>query len=294
MATRKTTKKTKKPTKKSRVVSSSNTANSLSGRWPLGNNKITTSSLNKLNIVVVAALFVQAVVLLVISKSFSLPVVTHYLTVDSLASKAAGHTVWAAAARHLFDVNIALLLAMILLAGTVFYGLSAVWLRKRYENDLKAKSNRLRWFNFGLAGGLSLVTIGLLNGVYDAALLMALFSLVALNALFAIVLETYNSKRQFANWVINSFAFFVWLMPWLILDAYLKGAIIYGQGLSHYIYWLNGSIFVLFAASALNMFMTSKAKGRWSNYLFSEWTYVVLGFVTSTALVWQIFFGTLR
>jgi hypothetical protein len=44
----------------------------------------------------------------------------------------------------------------------------------------------------------------------------------------------------------------------------------------------------------LNMFLQYKRVGRWKDYLYGKYVYVVLSIVAKTALAWQVFAGTLR
>ncbi len=44
----------------------------------------------------------------------------------------------------------------------------------------------------------------------------------------------------------------------------------------------------------LNVFLQYKKVGRWNDYLYGEYVYVILSIVAKTALAWQVFAGTLR
>jgi hypothetical protein len=45
---------------------------------------------------------------------------------------------------------------------------------------------------------------------------------------------------------------------------------------------------------AVNQFLQDKQVGKWRGYVFGERGYIVLSFVAKTALVWQVYFGTVR
>ncbi len=250
-------------------------------------------TLNKWNICLGIVFAVQAIVILVLSKSFSLPVVTHYLTTDTLASQAAGHTVLATAVRHLFDINLVYLVAAFLLVSAIFHGIIATKERKRYEASLERGVNGLRWLDYGISAGIMLITIALLNGVYDASSLIMIFVLIALLHLLGFFGETnavtMKAKRQS----------FVGLLAaggtvWLVIAVYLKGAIVLGTGLPHFVYWIDGAIFATTLALAANTLLVFRAKGRWINYLYGERIFMALSFVAKTALAWLIFAGFLK
>jgi hypothetical protein len=42
------------------------------------------------------------------------------------------------------------------------------------------------------------------------------------------------------------------------------------------------------------VFLQYKKVGRWNDYLYGEYVYVILSIVAKTALAWQVFAGTLR
>jgi hypothetical protein len=43
----------------------------------------------------------------------------------------------------------------------------------------------------------------------------------------------------------------------------------------------------------LNQWLQYRAKGRWSDYLYGEYAYIVLSLTAKSALAWQVFAGTL-
>jgi hypothetical protein len=50
---------------------------------------------------------------------------------------------------------------------------------------------------------------------------------------------------------------------------------------------------VFFNSFALNMFLQYRQVGRWRQYLFGEYAYIVLSLVAKSLLAWQVFGGTL-
>jgi hypothetical protein len=53
------------------------------------------------------------------------------------------------------------------------------------------------------------------------------------------------------------------------------------------------SLFIFFNIFALNQWLQYRAKGRWSDYMYGEYAYMVLSLTAKAALAWQVFAGTL-
>ncbi len=250
-------------------------------------------SLYKGNVGLAVLFALQAIAILILSKSVSLPIVTHYLSPDTLATQSAGHNVLALAVRHEFDVRLSYLVAAFLFIPAIFHLLVATNLRKRYENDLKQGVNELRWINYAISAGLLMVVVDLINGINDISTLLAVFILVGLVNLLALLgeISTINkrSKRHSLLGLIAAGG-----AVWLVVAVYLKSAIFYGNGLPHYVYWIDGSVFALTLGLVANIWLEFKGKGKWANYLYSEQIFMILSFTIKTALAWQIYFGLLH
>ena len=66
-----------------------------------------------------------------------------------------------------------------------------------------------------------------------------------------------------------------------------------GQGPPGFVWGILISLFVLFNTFALNQWLQYRQVGRWRDYLFGEWQYVILSLVAKSVLAWQIFANTL-
>src|SRR5579885_1602201 len=84
-----------------------------------------SKQLNLFNFGLAIIFFIQAILVVLLSRNVLVPVNTHFLTKDNLASQAAGHIVWAEASRHLFDIRLANLLALILVIAAIVHLLAA-------------------------------------------------------------------------------------------------------------------------------------------------------------------------
>jgi len=252
------------------------------------------TSLKTWNITLAVVLAIQAIVILVMSKTVSLPVVTHYLTPDTLALQTTGHNMLGSAVRHLFDVNLAYLVAAFLIVPTIIHTLAVTVWRDHYKSDLNNGVNCLRTGEFILGGGLVLVALALITGIYEISLLVCLFSLIALGAILSHVLEFSRGKIKLPSWITLSFILFTVLVPWLIIAMYLKASLMYGSGLPHFVYWADTVTYILFAATAVNFYLSGRKKDRWADSTFGERIYMLISLASKTAVAWLLFAGVLR
>ncbi len=256
------------------------------------NNKSRAGNLKNWNIILAVLFLLQSVAILVIGKAVTVPVVNHYLAKDSTASDAAGKTVLAPAVRTMFNIDLRYIIFAFLFISVVYYILIATVRRQQYEDGLKNKTNKMRWIQQGITAGLMLVLIALLNGVYDGATLIAVFVLVGfihfLGYFGEAKITDLRSKIQLFVAVCVAGA-----TTWLIVAASLKGALFYGQGLSKYVYWIDGVIFLITLGLTYNKWQSMNGKGKWADYIYSEKIYIILGFLAQTILAWLVFAGFL-
>src|SRR5438105_14630660 len=101
--------------------------------------QITFKKLQRYNLVAAALHGLQGIIVLVISDPTRgvEPITTNYLTQDRLASAAAGHPVLVAATHHLFDLNLAYIVAAFFFISAVAHLTVATIYRKKYQNDLR-------------------------------------------------------------------------------------------------------------------------------------------------------------
>jgi hypothetical protein len=256
---------------------------------------ITYESLNTWNRSLAVLHGAQGVLLLLLASSATFPVTANYLTQDSLASQAAGHPVLAAATRHLFDVNLAYLVVAFFFMSAIAHGLIATVYRKRYETDLSQGMNKARWIEYGISASTMIVAIALLTGVYDLGSLTMIFSLVLIMNLSGLMMEIHNQTTKKTNWLSYGIGCIAGIIPWLVIAGYLASAHAYGSGkIPTFVYWIYGSMFILFASFAVNMYLQYKKTGKWADYLYGERVYMILSLVAKSLLAWQVFFGALR
>ncbi len=256
--------------------------------------KITNSSLYVWNKWLALLYLVQGVAIIIIGAAHALPVTTSFLTKDTFTSKVGEPPMLAPAVEHLFDINLVYLVAAFLFVAAVTHILFTTVYRKRYEQELAAGVNRLRWAGFGVAGALMLVTIGLISGVQDISLLLAFIGLTLIANLSGLGIEVYGQAATRRR-LMCVLAWTASMLPWLVVAIYLLGANIYGSGdLPGYVYGIAASLFILFLLFARNMYLQHKRQGKWTNYLYGERAYNVLMFIAASALAWQVFAGALQ
>ena len=259
-------------------------------------NSITYGNLRILNLVVAILYLIQGILILVLSDPIKglQSITTNFLAEDQLASSASGHQVLVSASHHLLDLNIAYVVAAFLFVGALAHFIVASLKRKTYEKDLKKGINRTRWIEYSLSVGIMMISIALLSGILDFASLLMVFALTVIMSLLGMAMELRNQGASKVDWTNYSIGVAAGLVPWIVTTIYVASATLYGNGLPSFMYWIYGSLFLLLSSFVINLYLQYKKLGHWSNYLYCERTYIILSFIASTALAWQIFMGTLK
>jgi len=258
--------------------------------------KITNESLNTWNKRLAILHAVQGIaILLLSSKAISWPITTSFLTVDTIATKAAGSPVLAPAAQTIANINIGYLVAIFFFMSAFAHIFIATKYRKTYESDLKKGINKARWIEYGMSASTMMVAIAVLSGVYDLSSLIMIFVLDLIMNLMGLVMEVQNQGAKKVNWLTYWIGCLAGIIPWIVFTIYVTGANVYGSGgIPTFVYFIYASMFVFFSSFAVNMYLQYKKTGKWANYLYGERAYMILSLVAKTALAWQVFAGTLR
>ncbi len=290
-----TAKAAKAPTKKTKTVKAKATASNSKAKTTAkvveakaGGNNLVAWNL-RLGIV----LLLLAVAVVVVGESTTTPLTSQYLAKDALASAAAGHDVFAAATKHLWDVPVSWLVAKFLVAfGALFLLTATVW-RKHYENWLAKGVNKIRWIGFGLGTGLMAVTVAMLSGITDLGyLLLVLASLLVLGSL-ATTVELIGPGRRLRKYEVIT-ALGVAALPVVVLGLNLKGVLLYNGDMPAYLYYVYGSMFLVAAAFALACIFRLRRRGKWADVVYTEKMMMGLGFTAAVVLALQIFAGVLQ
>jgi Heliorhodopsin len=207
----------------------------------------------------------------------------------------------------ILDVPLAWATASFLFLSAFFHFLIASpWGFPRYVGELERGRNRFRWVEYALSSTLMIVLIALVTGITDLAALIGIAVANVAMILFGWLMEVSNNglmhgrdqspaRGQRAWWTPFWFGCVAGIGPWLAIAAYLWASIVVldGQGPPGFVWGILISLFVLFNTFALNQWLQYRQVGRWSDYLFGEWQYVILSLVAKSVLAWQIFANTL-
>lgn len=241
------------------------------------------------NAIVGLILFIQGIVMWVISKDFTLPVTTNYLKWNEKAGFPQPSL------ETITNLRLGPVVAVFLILSGLFLLCSASVWREKYEAQITRGMNLFRWMEYSITSSLMIVVIAMLCGVYDLSSLILLFSLNACMILFGWLMEIHNQTTKKTDWTSFIFGCFAGIVPWIVMGLYFYNAI--GSNASsvpsfvYAIFWL---LFVFFNIFAINMVLQYKKVGKWKDYLFGEYTYITLSLVAKALLAWQVWGGTLR
>lgn len=249
---------------------------------------ITSQRLRKLNIVAGFLHLVQGIAVLVLSKSFTLPISGSFLKFDSVSQSLMPTT------KVLFDLSLPLLIAIFLFLSAIAHFMIATLYNKQYVAQLERGVNIARWVEYSLSASVMIVGIALLVGIYDAMSLVMLFALVAIMNLLGLVMEIHNQTTKKTNWLSYWIGCLAGAVPWIVVAFYLWLGADNGSSAPTFVYWIFVSIFLFFNCFAINMALQYKKVGKWKNYLYGELVYIILSLVAKSLLAWQVFAGTLR
>jgi hypothetical protein len=249
---------------------------------------ITPIKLRKLNLIAAVLHFAQGVIVLLLSKSFALPISGSFLQFDQQSQSLE------TARATLFHIQLPWLVAAFFFLSAFFHLVVATVYSARYNKNLKLGINKARWVEYSLSASVMMVAISLLVGVYDLSSLVMIFTLVAIMNLMGLVMEIHNQTTAKTNWLSYWIGCLAGLVPWLVVTFYMWLGAAEGSRAPTFVYWIFVSIFVFFSCFALNMMLQYKKIGPWKHYLYGERVYIFLSLVAKSLLAWQVFAGTLR
>lgn len=254
--------------------------------------KSTTTKLNKLNtfnLVMGVLHFIQGVLVLILSRDFSLPIKTDHLIFNPRTESLD------LSQTTIFNMSVPLLIATFFFMSAFAHICIASIYRKTYESNLRRGINKARWFEYSASASVMIVAISLLVGIYDISILVAVFALTTVMNLMGLVMEVVNLGVRKPSWLSYNIGVFAGTIPWLIIAYYFWASSNYGDASPPtFVYWIFVSIFVFFSSFAVNMWLQYEKIGAWQDYLFGEKIYIILSLVAKSALAWQVFAGTLR
>lgn len=254
-----------------------------------GPNEQPFTGLRRFNLIMGVLHLVQAIVMVVISSDFTVPIRAYFLDFDPVREALVSGQ------ETLFDLPLGPFIASFLFISSIAHFLiAAPGIYAWYVKNLKRGANYARWVEYSLSSSIMIVAIATLLGIYDVAALMALFATNAAMILFGWMMELHNQTTTKTNWTSFIFGSIVGLVPWIVILVYFVGAVEGESGPPDFVYGIFISLFVFFNIFAVNQFLQYKEVGRWRDYLYGERMYIVLSLVAKTLLAWQVYFGTLQ
>lgn len=226
----------------------------------------------------------QAVALVVLSNDLALPVVATFLSDDPVAQQGLGDP------EVLFEIRVGIAIAVFLAFAAVDHLLVAGPLRRWYESRLDARANTARWIEYSISSSIMIVLIAQFTGIWDFAALVAIFAVNSAMILFGLVMER-REDPETADWTAFWSGSAVGVVPWALLGVYIVAA---GGDVPGFVYVVYVVQFVLFFSFALNMWLQYRQLGRWRDYVFGEYAYIVLSLAAKTLLAWLVFANVLR
>jgi len=247
---------------------------------------IETKALNRLrlyNLLMGTFHLLQGVLVLTLANDFALPVTAYFLD---------GPPGTPQQIEHLFSINIGLAVAtFVFLSAIAHYVIALPGAFSWYSLNLMRNRNYARWIEYSVSSSIMIVLIAMLPGITDIVALLGIFSVNASMILFGLLMEHYEDPGN-PRWLSFFFGSLVGLVPWIGIGIYLWSPTTESSP-PEFVYGIFFSIFIFFNSFAINMILQYKRIGPWRNYLFGEAMYIFLSLASKSALVWQVFVGTL-
>jgi hypothetical protein len=235
------------------------------------------------NIVVGLILAVQAIMMAVLTNTFSLPVTATFME-GAPGSPATLHHIW--------DIQIGWGVFMFMtISALALLLIASPWVFPWYKRNLLQNRNYGRWIEYFFSSSIMIVLIAQITGISDIAALIAIFGTNACMILFGALQEKYENPGR-PSWLPFWFGSFAGAIPWIAIAIYVWAP---GLELSPpgFVYGIIASLFVFFNCFAINMVLQYKKVGPWRDYLFGEKVYILLSLTAKALLAWQVFFPVL-
>ncbi len=243
--------------------------------------------LRRFNLVIGLVHLAQAGVILALTNDFALPVFASFLSDDPVPAAILGEP---NPAEQVGAVAVGLWVAVFVLFAAADHLLTAGPLRRWYERKLDLRANYARWIEYSVSSSVMVVLIAMLVGIWDLAALVAIFAVNSAMIVFGLIMERRESPDfpdMSAFWWGTVFG----LVPWALIAVYTAAG---GGQVPGFVYVILVVQFVLFFSFGLNMWLQYRQKGRWADYVYGEYAYVILSLAAKTLLAWLVFANVLR
>lgn len=250
--------------------------------------KITMDNLRKINLTAGFLHLAQGIAVLILSKTFALPVSGNYLSFNNATQSLGPNTI------VLFDLSLPMLIAIFFFLSAAAHFIIATVYNKTYNENLLKGMNKARWIEYSISASIMMVAISLLVGIYDLSSLVMIFALTSVMNIMGLVMEVHNQTTKKTNWLSYWIGCVAGAVPWLVVAFYMWLGADNASPAPNFVYWIFVSIFIFFNCFAVNMVLQYKKIGPWKDYLYGERAYIILSLIAKSLLAWQVFAGTLR
>ncbi|MDQ2851825.1 heliorhodopsin HeR [Dermatophilaceae bacterium Sec6.4] len=224
----------------------------------------------------------QAIAVLVLATSFSIPVTSTFPTGPPGSA--------APAASKLFDVAVGPAIAVFLFLAALDHLLTATVGRSIYEADLKRGINRFRWIEYSFSATVMLVLIGFYFGLTNISTVIAVIGANVAMILFGWLQERMNPPGRTETTMMPFwFGTLAGIAPWVAITVNLVGS----KTVPGFVIGIYASLLILFFTFGLNQWLQYRGIGKWKDYAYGEKVYLVLSLIAKSLLAWQIFGGSL-
>jgi len=257
---------------------------------PASLDDATAGRLRRWNVIAGIAHLVSSAVFLAIVNDFQLPITSSFPVEDPALLEGAPPT------EVLTDVTVGYGVAAFSLLSAFFHLLVATVANGPYNRLIAAGRNPFRWIEYSLSSTLMILLIVMLLGAYDIGTLIAVAGANVAMIMFGWVMERTNrAGADDVDWSPFVFGSIVGLVPWAVAGTYFAGALSNAdEAVPAWVWGIFFSVFALFNCFAINQFLQYRGVGPWRRYVFGEGVYIALSLVAKTALMWQVYFGTVR
>jgi len=160
--------------------------------------EITYKNLKRFNIIIGSLHFVQAVLMLILSLSWSnikeyTPTIwSYFLQFNQSSARLETNP------QALFELPFGILVSMFLFISALAHFTVSIPRKTNYiyNKDLENGINKFRWYEYGLSSSFMIVLIAVLFGVYDIGALILIFLLNASMNFFGLLMEKINMKKK--------------------------------------------------------------------------------------------------
>ena len=251
--------------------------------------KATSDRLRRLNCAAAVLHLVSAVILFALTdKDAKTPVYTFY------ANEHRGNqTLYGPAHTLLGHARVGYLAGVFLLLASLDHAIVATVRREWYEYELQFAQNTVRWIEYAFSASIMHIMIAMLCGVMSLYLLLAIFGLTATTMMFGLLQERMNWALQGKPLRKSMLPFWLGCIPYIVVWIILFA--VFGQSAAQapvFVWIVMFGLFVNESLFAANMYAQQREMGRWRDYIYGEYAFIVLSFTAKSMLAWTNFIGT--